>query len=141
MHLPKGFLENNKENGLIAPWVPQIEVLAHEAVGVFITHFGYGSITEGIAAGVPMIGRPFFGDQKLNGRLVEAVWKIGVQVKGGIFTKDGVLQSLDLIFSRDQGMKMKMNVKNLSEVVRKTLAPNGSSIQNFKKLLEVITIA
>ena len=139
--MPKGFLANNKENGLIVPWAPQIEVLAHEAVGVFITHFGYGSITESIAAGVPMIGRPFFGDHKLNGRLVEVVWEIGVQVEGGIFTKDGILQSLDRILSCDQGVKMKMNIRNLSEVVRKAAAPNGSSIQNFKKLLEVITTA
>ncbi|KAL2921492.1 Anthocyanidin 3-O-glucosyltransferase 2 [Bienertia sinuspersici] len=137
VHFPHDFLDKNRENGMVVPWAPQIEVLAHEAVGVFITHFGYNSMTESIAAEVPMIGRPFFGDHSLNGRLVEAVWEIGIQVEGGVFTKQGILKSLHQILSSDEGKKMKENIKSLKELVNKGVAPNGSSNKNFKLLLEL----
>ncbi|XP_021761144.1 anthocyanidin 3-O-glucosyltransferase 7-like, partial [Chenopodium quinoa] len=139
VHFPNDFLEKSRENGMVVSWVPQIEVLAHDAIGVFITHFGYNSMTESIAAEVPMIGRPFFGDHKLNGRLVEAVWEIGLQVEGETFTKEGILKSLDRILSSDEGKKMRANIKSLKHLVGKAVAPDGSSNKNFRLLLELIT--
>uniref|UniRef100_A0A803KPY5 Uncharacterized protein n=1 Tax=Chenopodium quinoa TaxID=63459 RepID=A0A803KPY5_CHEQI len=136
---PNGFLENNKENGMVVPWAPRKDVLAHDAVGVYITHFGYHSVFESVEAEVSMIGRPFLGDNKLNGRLVEAVWKIGLQVEGRVFTKYEVLKSLDRIFCvRDEGKKMKEAIKCLNDVVRKPIALDGSSNKNFKLLLELV---
>ncbi|KAL6001889.1 hypothetical protein ACLOJK_040453 [Asimina triloba] len=52
--LPEGFVERTKERGLVVPWAPQTMVLEHGAVGAFVTHFGWNSVLEGIAAGVPM---------------------------------------------------------------------------------------
>uniref|UniRef100_A0A803L215 Uncharacterized protein n=2 Tax=Chenopodium quinoa TaxID=63459 RepID=A0A803L215_CHEQI len=86
-----------------------------------------------------MIGRPFFGDHKLNGRLVEAVWEIGLQVEGETFTKEGILKSLDRILSSDEGKKMRANIKSLKHLVGKAVAPDGSSNKNFRLLLELIT--
>ncbi|XP_021725781.1 anthocyanidin 3-O-glucosyltransferase 7-like [Chenopodium quinoa] len=138
VHFPNNFLENNGENGMMVPWTPQREVLAHDAVGVFITHFGYHSVVESIVPEVPMIGRPFFGDQKLNGRLVEAVWEIGLIVEGGTFTKEGVLKNLNQILLGDEGKKMRANIKNRKELLVKAIASNGSINKNCMLLLEHI---
>ena len=43
--------------GKVVPWAPQQQVLVHPAVGVFVTHCGWNSLIESIAAGVPMICR------------------------------------------------------------------------------------
>ncbi|GKV05932.1 hypothetical protein SLEP1_g17880 [Rubroshorea leprosula] len=67
--------------GRIVSWAPQEEVLAHPAVGGFLTHSGWNSIMESIYAGVPMIGWPKFADQQLNSRCVSDVWKIGFDMK------------------------------------------------------------
>ncbi|CAM2725504.1 unnamed protein product [Rotaria socialis] len=44
-------------------WVPQLNVLAHESVKLFVTHGGMESIHEVLYVGKPSIIVPFFGDQ------------------------------------------------------------------------------
>ncbi|GMH18463.1 hypothetical protein Nepgr_020304 [Nepenthes gracilis] len=138
--LPEGYVERNKGKGMVLPWVPQVKVLEHRAVGVSINHFGWNSVIECMAAQVPIIGRPFLGDQKLNGRLVEAVWEIGVLVEGGVFTREGVRKGLELVLHSDKGKKLKENVARLGKLAREAIRPpNGSSLPNFIALLEIIT--
>ncbi|KAG9138334.1 hypothetical protein Leryth_001529 [Lithospermum erythrorhizon] len=57
------------------------QVLAHEAIGGFLTHSGWNSTLESIVEGVPMICWPFFADQQINSRFVEEVWKLGLDIK------------------------------------------------------------
>ena len=38
--LPEGFEERTKERALIVRWAPQLKVLAHPSVGLFLTHSG-----------------------------------------------------------------------------------------------------
>ncbi|KAK1553035.1 hypothetical protein Q3G72_027600 [Acer saccharum] len=49
-HLPK-----KKLNGIVVEWVPQLDILAHNAAGVFINHGGWSSLIESMGCGVPMI--------------------------------------------------------------------------------------
>ena len=139
VHLPNGFLEKTKVNGMIVPWAPQLDILAHGAVGVFITHCGWNSLLESISGGVPMICRPFFGDQKLNGRVVEDVLEVGLKIEGGIFTKNGVVSSLDLILFQEKGKKMREKMKVLKELAKKAVGPKGSSTRNFESLLQIVS--
>ncbi|TXG58719.1 hypothetical protein EZV62_016548 [Acer yangbiense] len=69
------------ERGFIISWAPQEEVLAHPAVGRFLTHSGWNSTIEGINAGVPTICWPQIADQPVNSRCVSEVWKIGFDMK------------------------------------------------------------
>jgi zeaxanthin glucosyltransferase len=49
------------ENLLVAPFVPQLELLEH--ADLFITHAGMNSTLESLAAGVPMVAVPIAHDQ------------------------------------------------------------------------------
>jgi len=47
----------------VEAFVPQIAVLRHEKVKLFVTHHGQNSTTESLLAGKPMVGIPMLGDQ------------------------------------------------------------------------------
>ncbi|KAJ4847913.1 hypothetical protein Tsubulata_011747 [Turnera subulata] len=138
--LPGGFLQRTSTQGKVVPWSPQIQVLAHSATGVFVTHCGANSVYESIVNGVPMICRPFFGDNPMNGRLVEDEWEIGVRVDGGVFTKNGIVKALKLILEDEQGRGIRSRVQALRELVLKVAAPGGHASQDFKTLLETISM-
>lgn len=79
--LPDGLEEEVRGRGMVVSWAPQVEVLAHPAVGAFFTHGGWNSTVEAMSEGVPMICHPLDGDQYANARYVCRVWKVGVEVE------------------------------------------------------------
>ncbi|RLN35771.1 putative UDP-rhamnose:rhamnosyltransferase 1 [Panicum miliaceum] len=51
--LPAGFERRVAGRGVVrVGWVPQVRVLAHSAVGAFMTHAGWSSLVEGLLFGV-----------------------------------------------------------------------------------------
>lgn len=136
--LPEGFVGRTKELGKIVGWAPQLQVLAHSSVGVFITHGGYNSFLESISIGVPMICRPFFGDQMIDSRMVEDGWRVGVTVQGGVFSKTGTIAALNRVMSSEEGKEMRDNVSLLKERAASAVKLDGTSTKNFHKLLEII---
>ncbi|KAL3268336.1 hypothetical protein HHI36_007453 [Cryptolaemus montrouzieri] len=59
-------LENKPKNLEIRKWLPQHDILRHPNVKVFITQGGLQSMEEAIDTAVPLLGMPFYGDQKNN---------------------------------------------------------------------------
>lgn len=139
-HLPEGFLERTSrdETGKIVPWAPQVQILSHESVGVFLSHCGWGSVMESIIAGVPIIGRPFLGDQQLNACMVEKVLKIGVRIDGDCFTKDSTIRVLELVLKQEQGQRVKDQIMFYKKLALEAAKPNGSATINFQTLVQII---
>ncbi|KAK3028993.1 hypothetical protein RJ639_038196, partial [Escallonia herrerae] len=77
--LPSSFLQETSEKGLVVTWCPQLEVLAHHALGCFISHCGWNSTVEAISFGMPVVAMPQFLDQMTNAHFVEQVWEVGVK--------------------------------------------------------------
>jgi UDP:flavonoid glycosyltransferase YjiC (YdhE family) len=61
-------------------WVPQREVMPHAAA--MVCHGGSGTVTMGLAAGVPMAVVPLFADQPFNAERVAAIGA-GIALEGG----------------------------------------------------------
>ncbi|VAH54967.1 unnamed protein product [Triticum turgidum subsp. durum] len=97
--LPPGFQERTSGHGLVTTgWVPQMSVLAHGAVGAFLTHCGRNSLIEGLLFGHPLVMLPILGDQWPNARLIMEARKVGLQVardeKDGSFHRHGVASAV-----------------------------------------------
>lgn len=63
-------------------WVAQQEVLAHPAVGIFVSHGGAGSIEEALWAGVRTLSIPRIWDHRFNAWVAEALGT-GVYLRSG----------------------------------------------------------
>ncbi|KAE8793614.1 Anthocyanidin 5,3-O-glucosyltransferase [Hordeum vulgare] len=83
MLLPQGFLDRTKGRGLVVKsWAPQGDVLAHHAVGCFVTHCGWNSVLESIMVGVPMVAWPLYAEQRLNAVFLEKEMELAVTMEG-----------------------------------------------------------
>ncbi|TVU08026.1 hypothetical protein EJB05_41410, partial [Eragrostis curvula] len=65
---------------IVRGWVPQRSVLAHPSVGGFVSHCGWNSVMESLAAGKPVLAWPMIAEQHLNARHVANVLGVGVRM-------------------------------------------------------------
>ncbi|KAH7421860.1 hypothetical protein KP509_13G078700 [Ceratopteris richardii] len=67
--------------GKIIEWAPQLRVLAHNAVGGFLTHCGWNSTLESLLMGVPVLGWPQMLDQTTNCWFLTEKLKVGLRLE------------------------------------------------------------
>ncbi|KAI4384695.1 hypothetical protein MLD38_002814 [Melastoma candidum] len=138
--LPVGFLERTEGRGKVVGWAPQVGILRHPSVGAFVTHCGWNSVLESIVGGrAPMICRPFFGDQRLNARMMEVVWGMGAGMEGGVISKKRLLSCLGEIGlvsdGGGKGREMRDNLLSLRRRAQSSVSTDGTSSANFRSLL------
>lgn len=119
--LPKGFLENVGEKGMVVEgWAPQAQILAHPSIGGFVSHCGWSSVMESMNFGVPIIALPMHLDQPLNARLVEEVG-VGIEVKGGEngeLKGDEIGQVIRKVVVEKDGEEVRNKARNLKDMLR-----------------------
>ncbi|XP_062022946.1 UDP-glycosyltransferase 74F2-like [Rosa rugosa] len=136
--IPKGFVEETSEKGFVVSWCPQLEVLAHEAVGCFITHCGWNSTLEALSLGVPMLAMPQWTDQGTNAKYIVDVWKIGLKAladEKGIVRKDVVEHCIIEIMEGETGKESRRNAMKWKQVARKATDEGGSSDKNIGEFI------
>uniref|UniRef100_A0A0E0M6H7 Uncharacterized protein n=1 Tax=Oryza punctata TaxID=4537 RepID=A0A0E0M6H7_ORYPU len=147
-NLPTSFLDPimGLRKGRVVEWAPQERVLAHPAVGCFVTHCGWNSTVESIRNGVPMLCWPYFTDQFTNQIYICDIWRIGLKMLqtsgGGIVTKEIVtkkimVQRLEELLL-DEGIKER--VQRLKEFAETNMNEEGESIRNFNAFVELLTM-
>lgn len=136
--VPKGFAEETSAKGLVVSWCPQLEVLAHEAVGCFITHCGWNSTLEALSLGVPMVAMPRWTDQSTNAKYIMDVWKIGIKAQvdeKGIVRQEEVEHCVSEILEGQRGKEIQRNAIALKESARKAVDEDGSSNKNIEEFI------
>lgn len=143
--LPEGFEKRMETKGLIVRgWAPQVVILDHEAVGGFVTHCGWNSTIEGIAAGKPMVTWPVSAEQFFNEKLVTDVLKIGVAVGvqqwvtvyGDRITSGAVEKAVTRIMTGEEAKEMRSRVEALAGMAKRAIEEDGSSYSNLNALIE-----
>uniref|UniRef100_A0A0D9WZC1 Glycosyltransferase n=1 Tax=Leersia perrieri TaxID=77586 RepID=A0A0D9WZC1_9ORYZ len=143
--LPEGFLERTKGRGLVWPtWAPQKDILAHAAVGGFVTHCGWNSILESLWFGVPVLPWPLDADQHFNAFVLVA--HMGVAVAMEMDRKrDNFVEAAEMERAvralmggeSEEGRKAREKAEEAKAVCRKAVeVEGGSSRAAFRKLTE-----
>ncbi|XP_002450263.1 cyanidin 3-O-rutinoside 5-O-glucosyltransferase [Sorghum bicolor] len=128
--------------GMVVDWCNQPEVLTHAAVGCFVSHCGWNSTIEALAAGVPLVGVPSMFDQPTNAYLVEEEWEIGIR---GERNSEGVLAGMELArcveLVMDQGTKamaMRERVTALKERAQLAANAGGPAERNLQDFVSSV---
>ncbi|XP_028791166.1 anthocyanidin 3-O-glucosyltransferase 6-like [Neltuma alba] len=136
--LPEGFLERTADIGRVMGWAPQPQILAHRAVGGFVSHCGWNSILESIYYGVPIATWPLYAEQQLNAFQVVRELKISVEIcmdyrdesdatvgKSGVISAGRIEKGIKEVMQKESEVRKK--VKHMSEMSRRALMEGGSS--------------
>ncbi|XP_057954848.1 UDP-glucose iridoid glucosyltransferase-like [Malania oleifera] len=137
--LLENFKDKVGERGCIVKWAPQKEVLAHRAIGGFWSHCGWNSTMESICEGIPMICRPFDGDQTVNARYLSHVWRVGlnIEIKNGL---DGgeIGRTIRRLIIEEEGKEMRQRAIELKKKVELCVKEGGSSCMALDELIKHI---
>ncbi|KOM54610.1 hypothetical protein LR48_Vigan10g050200 [Vigna angularis] len=128
-----------KERGVVVKeYVNQMKILGHPAVGGFVSHGGWNSITETLSEGVPILTWPQYGDQKMTS---EAIKMSGV----GIWAEEWGWGTQKVVEGKEIAKKIKemmtdesLRVKagEMKEAARKACGVGGSCELIIKRLIE-----
>nr|AYC63492.1 UDP-glycosyltransferase [Scoparia dulcis] len=145
--LPDGFVRRvqDEERGLIVEkWAPQMEILAHESVGVFISHCGWNSVLEALKNGVPILSLPMGGDQIYNAKfLVEEVGVCVELARGSNFqvVQEDIMEKIELVMGENErGKEIRRKAEEIKEMVRDAMRDEddykGSSVKAMEEFFK-----
>ncbi|KAM0043133.1 putative 7-deoxyloganetin glucosyltransferase [Helianthus debilis subsp. tardiflorus] len=137
-HVPDELLARTKEIGCIVEWAPQEDVLAHPAIGGFLTHSGWNSTMESMAQGIPMVCWPNFVDQQVNSRFVEEVWKVGVDIKDTCDRLRVEKAVRDIMDSKHNVYTQSANT--WANLAKESITKTGSSSIHLARLIDDILV-
>ncbi|KAL9384572.1 hypothetical protein Peur_021582 [Populus x canadensis] len=122
--LSKDFAEESSAKGLVVRWCSQLEVLAHEAVGCFVTHCGWNSSLEALSLGVPMVAMPQRTDQSTNAKYITDVWNMGVKAavdEKEIARRETIESCIREILEGEKGKEIKRNASKWKELAKEAV--------------------
>nr|GEW44751.1 7-deoxyloganetic acid glucosyltransferase-like [Tanacetum cinerariifolium] len=136
LRVPIELLEATKDMGCVVNWAPQEDVLAHRAIGGFLTHCGWNSTLESIVQGIPMICWPFYVDQLVNSRFVGEVWNVGIDIKdtcNRLIVEKAVRDVMDL-----KQEAFTQSTSTWENLAKESINEKGSSSMNLDRLIDDI---
>ena len=145
--LGSGFEERTKGRGLVArEWVDQLEILKHQSVRGFLSHCGWNSVLESVAAGVPLAVWPMHADQPFNAKLVVDELKVAVRVQTsdrtirGFVTSEEVSKVVRVLMLGEEGVEAAKNVAELSARAKEAMEEGGPSWKALKDMISELCV-
>ncbi|RVW13258.1 UDP-glucose flavonoid 3-O-glucosyltransferase 6 [Vitis vinifera] len=127
--------------GKVIGWAPQVAILAHSAVGGFVSHCGWNSTLESIYYGVPVATWPMFAEQQINAFQMVKDLGLAVEIKMDYNKDSSYVVSAQEI---EIGLKNLMNIDNevrkkreeMKRISGKVMIEGGSSHFSLGHVIE-----
>ncbi|KAG5252522.1 anthocyanidin O-glucosyltransferase [Salix suchowensis] len=145
--LPKEFLNRTAKIGKVIGWAPQVDILAHQAIGMFASHCGWNSILESIRFGVPIVAWPLYAEQQFNAFQMVIELGLAVEIKMDyrknfhgdneiIVSADDIMKAIKHVM--EGGEEIRKKVKELSGISEKSVMADGRSYSSLGRLVDDI---
>ncbi|CAO2168178.1 unnamed protein product [Urochloa humidicola] len=134
--LPPEFFAETAERCRVATWCPQERVLRHRAVGCFVTHCGWNSACEGLAAGVPMVCWPVFADQFTICKYACEMWGVGLRLDEEV-SREQVAGHVDEAMDSE---KIRRSAARWKAEAETAAGRGGSSHENLPSLVRALVV-
>ncbi|XP_048131713.1 UDP-glycosyltransferase 43-like isoform X1 [Rhodamnia argentea] len=145
--LPEAFLDRTAETGLVCGWVPQVTVLAHKAIGGFVSHCGWNSILESLWSGVPMATWPIYAEQQMNAFQMVAELGLAVEIRldyregSTLVSAEELERGLRCLMGSDgSSSKVRSRVKEMRDKSRTAATEYGSSHASMRRLVQQLVV-
>ncbi|MFS7924878.1 putative flavonol 3-O-glucosyltransferase [Helianthus anomalus] len=146
--LPDGFQERTSGIGRVIGWAPQVSLLAHEAVGGFVSHCGWNSMLESLWFGVPTATLPMYWEQQMNAFEMVVELRLAVDLKldykMNVHNSEGdmvIVTAEEIetgIRQLMENKEVRAKVKEMNKMSRETVAKGGSSYSSVGYILKEI---
>ncbi|ESQ36173.1 hypothetical protein EUTSA_v10009289mg [Eutrema salsugineum] len=139
--LPEGFRDRTASRGLVCGWAPQVEVLAHKAIGGFVSHCGWNSVLESLWFGVPIATWPMYAEQQLNAFTLVKELGLAVELRLDYVSANGEIVEAEEIAGAIRALMdgedtPRKRVKEMAEAARMALIERGSSFVAAKRFAD-----
>ncbi|KAJ9164239.1 hypothetical protein P3X46_023841 [Hevea brasiliensis] len=121
-YMQKNEAWKRKTGFVVKLWAPQVAILNHGSVGLFVTHCGWNSILESVCAGVPMLAWPLYAEQKMNRTFLVEGMKMGLKVSE---SEDGIVSAAEL----EQRLTEMMKSEKGKEIERRVMAIRACAVE------------
>ncbi|MBA0633337.1 hypothetical protein Godav_001956 [Gossypium davidsonii] len=139
----QGFMERIQGKGImIHGWAPQVKILAHEAIGGFVSHCGWNSILESLWFGLPVVTWPMYAEQQLNA--FKMVKELGLAIElrldyeelnvSNVVTANEIKNAVKQVM--DDSSEVRKKAKEMAEIARKAIVNGGSSFLSIQRFIE-----
>ncbi|XP_039797646.1 UDP-glycosyltransferase 72B1-like [Panicum virgatum] len=124
------FAERTRAVGLVVPeWGPHVEILGHRTVGGFLTHCGWNSALEAMAAGVPALAWSLFAELRMNAVKL-ASEHVGLALRAssradGVVPREEVATAAKELMVGEKGAVARERARELRAEARKASVPGG----------------
>ncbi|KAK8939116.1 Hydroquinone glucosyltransferase [Platanthera zijinensis] len=139
--LPPGFVERTKDTGMIVhSWAQQEKILAHEAIGGFLSHCGWNSTLESMVNGVPMIAWPLYSEQPMNAVLLVEGLKVALRPTPQVeklVNRDEIAEAVRRLMEGDEGKEARKRMQEVKQAATAAVGVEGASYMALTSIVNI----
>jgi UDP:flavonoid glycosyltransferase YjiC (YdhE family) len=107
-------------------------------VGCFLTHGGWNSVCESVAAGVPMVCWPGFADQFTNCKYACEVWGVGVRLDEEVRREQVATHVGEVMGSEEMRRRAARWKEEADSASAACACPSGGSSSSCENLMSMV---